>query len=288
MKNSKIGSKVGALLSGVVCLVCSGAVLAEAETSPLPGTVVMLLSEGKAPVASVKGPGTFTVWTLELDDVENKLDSRRFGIHGRLSAEDVGGEAYIELLYTVDENTYFSRTRSKRGPMRPIQGTMDSHWFSTPFDLMNETSSPSRLELRVVMPEGGTITIHEATLVTLTADELEAATGVKAGWWSPQQAGWVGGSLGAGIGVMGGVIGLLASRRAKRSLVMGMIISIGVIGAIALVLGVVALLLEQPYAVWYPLVLFGAISLFVDPFIWHSVRKQYEQQELGRIAAMDA
>ncbi len=56
----------------------------------------------------------------------------------------------------------------------------------------------------------------------------------------------------------------------------------------ALVVGVVALVAGQPYAVWYPLLLGGGICTVVFGAILLAVRARYRADELRRVQAMDA
>ena len=61
-----------------------------------------------------------------------------------------------------------------------------------------------------------------------------------------------------------------------------------VAGLAGLALAVVALVLSQPQAVYYPPLLSG-ILMTILPIAWvRSVRKRYEQIELRKMQAMDA
>jgi hypothetical protein len=54
------------------------------------------------------------------------------------------------------------------------------------------------------------------------------------------------------------------------------------------VLGVVALLLAQPYAVYYPLLLSGMIGTVLGFTLPRTLNKRYEELELRRMQAFDA
>jgi hypothetical protein len=86
-------------------------------------------------------------------------------------------------------------------------------------------------------------------------------------WWSQQQASMIGALAGTGVGVLGGVLGSLIGWCAPRG-----VLKTPVIGAqaltvggsfVALVLGGYANLAGQPYHVYYPLMLAGAVGLGV-------------------------
>jgi hypothetical protein len=52
--------------------------------------------------------------------------------------------------------------------------------------------------------------------------------------------------------------------------------------------GVLALVLGQPYAVYYPLLLEGTVLTAVCGGIWPALRQGYEQRELRRMVAIDS
>ena len=64
-----------------------------------------------------------------------------------------------------------------------------------------------------------------------------------------------------------------------------LLIGLGVVSGLA---GVVALTLNQPYLVWFPLLLGAALLLGIIPFRLRSYLKHYEDLELRRMTAIDA
>lgn len=109
-------------------------------------------------------------------------------------------------------------------------------------------------------------------------------------WFEPNTFGALfGGIGGSAVGVMGGVIGTLAGVFAPqgkyRSLVLGLMWAMVVVGAASLVAGVVALVDQQPYAIWYPLLLLGLLSVFLFGFLIPGVRLRYRQAEQRRVEA---
>ncbi|MBI1893879.1 MAG: hypothetical protein HYS14_07210, partial [Candidatus Rokubacteria bacterium] len=100
-------------------------------------------------------------------------------------------------------------------------------------------------------------------------------------------AGLIGGVLGTILGGMGALIGWLTSAGKARRLALGMMKTMAVLGVAALILGVVALLRSQPYAVYYPLLLIGLIGSVLPAALLRTIRKRYEEMELRRMRAMD-
>jgi hypothetical protein len=56
----------------------------------------------------------------------------------------------------------------------------------------------------------------------------------------------------------------------------------------SLVAGLVAVSLSQPYAVYYPLLLCGAIFVLVLGLNYRTVRRRFEEIELRKMESMDA
>jgi hypothetical protein len=60
------------------------------------------------------------------------------------------------------------------------------------------------------------------------------------------------------------------------------------LGLVSLGVGVGALICGQPYAVWFPLLLLGILSLVIMGGSLPVVRRRYEEVELRKMAAADA
>ena len=108
-------------------------------------------------------------------------------------------------------------------------------------------------------------------------------------WWTEGQAGWIGGSLGSFFGILGGVFGtvcgICAPRGKCKALVYGISVFMIAAGVAALIAGIVALLLGQPYVVWYPLVLVGIICTAVVGGLTPVIRRRYREAEQRRLEA---
>jgi MFS family permease len=109
-------------------------------------------------------------------------------------------------------------------------------------------------------------------------------------WFDPIHFGALYGGLGGGIlggvgGVLGAATGVLAPRGKGRSFILGAFTVMTLIGVGNFVVGLYALLTGQPYGIWYPLVLIGAILTIVLGALRPVVRKRYEQFEERKIEA---
>jgi MFS family permease len=109
-------------------------------------------------------------------------------------------------------------------------------------------------------------------------------------WFDPIRFGALYGGIGGGLlgslgGVLGAAAGTLAPRGKGRSFILGAFTLLTVIGAGHLVLGLYALAVGQPYGIWYPLVLIGALLTLVIGSLRPVVRKRYEEAEARKMEA---
>lgn len=109
-------------------------------------------------------------------------------------------------------------------------------------------------------------------------------------WWSPGAAGAVGGGLGAFVGGIGGGVGgpmagVWARRGKHRGLVMGFFAAFAGLGYLLLLGGLTALIMGQPYHVWYCLLLPGAIAAPLFSILLPRVRTAYQEAERNKLEA---
>jgi hypothetical protein len=108
-------------------------------------------------------------------------------------------------------------------------------------------------------------------------------------WWTDPQAGLVGGIGGSVVGVLGGTLGTVAGICAPRGkckwLVYGLAAFLMGTGIISLIAGVAAVLLHQPYGVYYPLILLGFISTVGMGGLLPVIRLRYRQADNRRLDA---
>jgi hypothetical protein len=108
-------------------------------------------------------------------------------------------------------------------------------------------------------------------------------------WWTNQDSGWIGGIGGSVFGVLGAAVGacmsVLAPRGKGKVVVLGMMVVGVVVGLASLGVGIAAMVLGQPYHVWYPLTLLGGITSMVIGSLIPVARQRYRSAEQRRLDA---
>ena len=120
---------------------------------------------------------------------------------------------------------------------------------------------------------------------------IKKATGigvVAAPWWNGSQGGWIGGILGTVLGLFGALIGIVASSGRGRRIAIPLMTGAIILCALLLAVGVIAWGSGQPYAVWYPLMLCGAIGVCVIGSLLPVMKRRVEELEMRRMTALDA
>lgn len=110
-------------------------------------------------------------------------------------------------------------------------------------------------------------------------------------WWTTQDAALIGAIGGSLVGVIGGVfgsvVGVCAPRGIARTPVLAAHAALIALGAIALLTGVAALVLGQPYHVFFPVLMGGVVLGAVMGPLYPVVRARYRQAESRRLDAED-
>ncbi len=108
-------------------------------------------------------------------------------------------------------------------------------------------------------------------------------------WWTDPQAGLVGGIAGSVLGLLGGVWGTLVGFGAPRGrfkpFVFGLSMFLIGTGVLCLIAGVVAVIMGQPFFVYYPLGLIGLISTATIGGQLPMVRRRYQEADNRRLDA---
>ncbi len=223
--------------------------------------------------------------SITLLEIENPgITEAQYAIVGKIRYDGVQGNGYLEMWnHFPNGGKFFSRTLGNSGPMKKISGTSPWRDVVLPFYITSGTERPNKLIVNMVFEGSGTV-----YLGPLQLQEGLGSTTPPGQWWDDPTGGLVGGVAGTLLGCLGGLIGLLASLGKGRSLVMFLMAAIALSGCVALAAGVVAVTQSQPYAVYYPLLLIGGLSVVIFGPLRGTLRKRYEQLELRKMEAMDA
>jgi hypothetical protein len=108
------------------------------------------------------------------------------------------------------------------------------------------------------------------------------------GWWSAKQGGMIGGIGGGVIGCFGGLLGCLGGMGKARNFVLAMTKIFIMLGILLTIAGLVAVVLKQPYAVWYVLLLPGVILTSVFWALLHPIKRRYDDLEIRHMTSIDA
>jgi uncharacterized membrane protein len=108
-------------------------------------------------------------------------------------------------------------------------------------------------------------------------------------WFSEKAAIYFGSFGGAAIGVFGGIIGVtagvLAPKGKGRGFILNSMLALGCLGIGFLLTGIVALVVDQPYAIYYPFLLLGLILTSVMFAVRPAIRQRYAEAEQRKVEA---
>ena len=255
------------------------------------GTVVQ--SDGRSAL-KVSNPHDTRLLAQLLKISKPPVTKRLYALVGEIKYEKVKGDGFLEMWNYFPpleagamEGQYFSRTLGESGEMGKLTGSSTWRKFTLPFDRTGTSNAPTRLEFNLVLPAQGTVFLGPLKLIQYNGG-LSGALAPPGAWWSDQAAGLVGGIGGATFGCLAGVLAWLVARGKSRVFVLGMSWLLIALGGVAAVLGVVALGLGQPYAVWFPCLLIGGLLLLILPFRLRQFQRHYEELELRRMVSLDA
>jgi hypothetical protein len=251
-----------------------GSLLAGPVLSPEPGAPFHRLKvEG-----STFGPTRVTVLTIDRPHIVGP----RYGLRGQIRYEGIEGIGYLEMWnYFPDGGQYFSRTLADEGPMMKLSGASNWRPFLLPFDATG-ARPPTRLVFNVVLPGRGVVYLGPVELTEL--NQAGGGAGEIAAHRVTDAAGAIAGAV---LGCVGAMIGVLTALGRARSLVIASARTLIAFGAAAFVAGIIASAWSQPYSVFYPLLLLGAIACIVPLGLLPTIRRRYEEVELRTMRAHD-
>ncbi len=241
---------------------------------------------------NVSGSGNDTVTVFSLDNP--KIAETEYALTGQISYHNITTPGFLEMLNHFPQGQFFTRALSPEGPLGLIQASSPWRTFTLPFTTNKDIKAPSKIELNLSLPGGGTIYLKSISLVEHTTGAkalvapLASGTGDGPVWWSDRTAGWLGAMSGVFIGFAGALIGICSSKGRAKRLVQGiMFLTLG-LGLMMVVMGIVAVIREQPYVVYYPLLLGGGIITVVFGALVKTIQKRYLDLELRKMSAVDA
>lgn len=218
---------------------------------------------------------SISLFRLEEPDIESQTINYSASIRSFNSQK-----SYLEMhCHMPNNNTYFSRAQHEA-----VQGTQDWRKSQTPF-FFQSNERPEAITLGVRMEGQGIIEIRAVML-----EEIHGSTAAAFAY----RSGWFGGILGASIGILGGVYGVLAGwlPRQGRGKAFLMAFVLGMVGVSAVLLiagGIIAISrgFAASYEVSFPLLLCGVIGVVVFTPQYYLLGRLYVQAELRKMAARD-
>lgn len=217
---------------------------------------------------------TRTIPLFEIDEPGLKIP--RYVICGEVSGEGIEGKAYLEMWsFFSGGERYFSRTLAEVGPMGSLSGTFGFRPFNLPFTA-KPGMMPEKLAVNVAFQGRGTVSLGNLLLLELDSEEYFLPTGA---WLTPRQISLFGGIGGSVLGLLGALVGVLASRGQARALVFALLKGMFAFGAVALLAAAVGVWLPQPPMLLYTLLLFGLLCTVLPASLLGKVRRQYDEKE---------
>jgi hypothetical protein len=226
-----------------------------------------------------------TVSLLEVD--ASGVSEDTYVLDGELRYQGVKGDGYLEMWnHFEDGGAYFSRTLGVGGPMGKLSGSSGWRDFALPFNATGAESKVKKLVVNLHLPGKGMVWL--GSQLTLSESSEFGWAGLTSGWWSARATNLVGGILGATFGVLGALAGWLAQRGRGRAFVMGLYRVLLSLGVVSLVVGVTAVLVGQPYHVWFGPCLFGLLGTSLGLVGQRRFERRFREMETRRMMAMDA
>ena len=233
---------------------------------------------GEAAIEVIGGEKASSTVLINCDAPE--LSTHQYVVRGRVQYEGIVGDGYLELQNDFgDKKVYFTRTLSQFGGLKKLHGSSDWREFELPFHA-DPGMKPIKLSLILVLKGQGKVIVSQPRFSNL-ADSAAA-------WWTNQQGGVVGGVVGSLFGILGGLIGWSATWGKSRKLTMGLCSAGIAIGCASLAVGAIAAVLQQPFHVYYPLLLAGFVSVCVIGANLRTISQRFQADEFRRIQAIDA
>ena len=215
------------------------------------------------------------------------ITTNLYALTGKVKYQEVAGKGYLEMMNHFPKGRYFTKTLADSGPMQYFKGDSDWRPVVLPFSFRQESGTPEKITLSLVLPQTGTVYLSDLKLIEYKQGENPLAAAMPGVWWNARTAGYIGGISGAFIGILGALIGFLTASGRSQRFVMMALNAILFIGVAALAIGGIALWQAQPYAVFYPLLLLGGICMVLSLVLRKPVKQAYRNREMRKMQSMD-
>ena len=210
-------------------------------------------------------PETKVLFTFKQPGIQSPM----YAIAGRIKYEGISEKGYLEFVSEfADGNSYFTKSLDEQGPAKVLQGASDWYDFRLGF-IARAGQLPTAVSLGVMLPQGGTVYLDD-----LSITEIRPTSSHRKPWFKEKDAAWLGTIGGLVLGILGAYIGtVLAKRKSKRSTILWLV-AIDTCSTLVLISGIYAYSLSQPYHVYYPLILIGAIGSLISTILLLGVIKK--------------
>jgi hypothetical protein len=223
---------------------------------------------------------------------------------GRVRYENVqkanGGSGGIQMLLHFADKMLVGAPYEPGG-MKCSGGSLDFSGTSDWTDLILSfdrtewmnlwSNAPPKLEISVFLAARGTVYLQPLQLVEYERSDIApvfSAVPTSRTWWSARASGLIGGIGGSVIGCFGGLVGCLVGFGKARKFVLTMTKVFIALGIILTVAGIIAVGFQQPYAIWYALLLPGIILTLVFGANFYPIKKRFDELEIRRMTSIDA
>jgi hypothetical protein len=249
------------------------------------GEIITLPDKTKA--LKIENPTSQPLMVTLLTIEKPTITADFYSVSGVIRYEHVEGTGFLEMWNHFGEAAYFSRALGESGPMGKLSGTSDWRAFVLPFNGTGAKSHPTKLVVNLQLPGKGVVYLRSPLKLAESTTAPGASTHPGA-WWTPDASRLAQGIISGLIGCYGGLIAWLSSRGKARRFVMRSLQVLIALGVAATSAGLIAMTIQQPFAVWRPLLLFGVIFVVALPFTLRGLAEKYRQFELRRMTSMDA
>jgi hypothetical protein len=211
-----------------------------------------------------------TVTVLTLDGPAVRSDA--FAVRGQVRYTDVAKPGHLQLVATFpDGSQETSRATAPFGPMGQLKGTSDWREFMLASLGQHPKQRPTRIEVSVVLPGGGTVYLGRASLVEGLANRRPRDVG----WMEPTRLRLAAGVLAGLLAVYGVITLLLARRRAARALVVSMTVLVTALSCAAVGCAWAAMLGADEREPLYPLALVGMLGIAMCFGMLRLIKRRY-------------